>query len=59
MKGYKTLLAATLITLLGGLQQSGVFQLIPDNYQGLAVAGIGLAMAGLRLVTTSAVGKRY
>lgn len=55
MKGYKTLIASALITVVGGLQQIGVINLVPENFQGVAIAGIGLVMALLRLYTTSPI----
>ena len=45
MKGFKTLTAASAITIIGGLQQAGIIDLIPENYRGVSVATIGLLMA--------------
>jgi len=59
MKGFKTMAIAALITVIGSLQQMGIVNLIPADFQGVAVAVIGLVMAGLRMVTTSPVGKEY
>lgn len=53
MKGYKTLAASALITIIGSLQQIGVINLVPEHFQGVAIAAIGLVMAGLRLVTNT------
>lgn len=55
MKGYKTLIASALITIIGGLQQIGVIDLIPEHFQGVAIALLGLVMAGLRMVTTTPI----
>ncbi len=57
MKGYRTLIFSSLITIVGSLEQLGFIQLIPVNYQGISIAFIGLIMAGLRLITNSAVTK--
>lgn len=54
MNGFKTLAASALISILGVLQQAGLIDIIPDNYQGVAVAGIGFVMAALRMVTKTA-----
>lgn len=59
MKGFKTLTAASAITIIGGLQQAGIVDLIPENYRGVSVATIGLLMAGLRLVTKTPALKAY
>lgn len=58
MKGWKTLVAAALIAALGVVQQSGLADLVPAEYEGLAMTIIGVLMAGLRWVTTSPVGKQ-
>lgn len=57
LKGYKTLIASGLITAFGFLQQSGVLDLVPAQFEGVAIAGIGLVMAVLRLYTTTPITK--
>ena len=55
MKGFKTMAVAALLVVLGMVEQSGIVDLIPDEYKGFAIAVIGAVMAGLRLVTTTPV----
>ncbi|MBN8648294.1 MAG: hypothetical protein J0L55_10095 [Caulobacterales bacterium] len=55
MKGFRTLSVATLITLLGFLQQAQLVNLIPENYRGIFISIIGLAMAFLRLKTNTKI----
>ena len=54
MKGWKTALAALLITVVGGLETffEGV-QFVNEDTQGYVLMGIGVLMAGLRAVTTT------
>ena len=58
MKGYKTILASLAVILIGVLEQFDIAQFIPDEFDGLAVAVIGVIMAGLRMVTTTPVGTK-
>jgi hypothetical protein len=58
MKGFKTIFAAAAISIVGLLQQYGAIDLVPEQYRGLALAGVGVVMAGLRLITTTPVGNR-
>ena len=58
MKGYKTLIASILISGIGGLQQIGIIDQIPENYQGVTIATIGLVMAFLRLMTNTPILKK-
>ena len=55
MKGFRTLSVATLITLLGFLQQAQLVNLIPENYRGIFISIIGLVMAILRLKTNTKI----
>lgn len=59
MKGYKTISAAGIITAIGMAQQMGVIDLVPEHYRGLALSGVGLVMAYLRLKTNTAVGQKH
>lgn len=58
MKGYKTILAAIAVIVMGALEQFDVTSIIPDQYDGLALAVVGLVMAGLRLITSTPVGNK-
>jgi hypothetical protein len=51
----KTSWAAILLMALGGLEQSGLLALVPDDYKGMAISAIGALMLFLRNVTTQAV----
>lgn len=53
MKGFRTLFISALITLFGLFQQAGVIDLIPEEYRGLAISGIGFVMAILRMMTNT------
>lgn len=55
MKGYRTILVAGMITIIGSLQQIGALDLVPEHYRGVAIASIGLVMAVLRLNTDTIV----
>lgn len=51
----KTSWAAILLMALGGLEQSGLLALIPDDYKGIAISAVGALMLFLRNITTQAV----
>ncbi len=53
MKGFRTLIVSGFLAALGMLQQVGIIDLIPENYRGLAISGVGFLMAILRLMTDS------
>ncbi len=55
MKGYRTILVAGMITIIGSLQQIGALDLVPEHYRGVVIASIGLIMALLRLNTDTIV----
>ena len=64
MKGYKTILFNVLaaiapvldvIVFLGGMPEVG--RIIPPEYYPLYTVGVALANKGLRMVTTTPVGK--
>lgn len=60
MKGFKTLIAAAAVVLLGVLETYDVTNLlerIPDQYEPLVISGVGLLMAFLRFITKGPVGK--
>ena len=61
MKGFKTFLVAGAVMVLGLLEQltpGTLTQIIPDQYDGFALALLGAVMAGLRLVTNTPAGKK-
>ena len=51
----KTSWAAVLLMALGGLEQSGLLALVPDEYKGVAISAIGALMLFLRNVTGSSI----
>jgi hypothetical protein len=56
LKGYKTYLFALFVTVAGALETIDpqiIRNLIPDNFEGVALAAIGLMIAILRTVTTT------
>lgn len=60
MKGYKTIIAGALVTVLGFLETfdvTNILDLVPDQYDPLVVSGVGFLMVLLRLVTKTPVGK--
>ena len=53
MKGWKTALAAMLVTVVGAAEQFfGAVEMNPDT-QGYVLMGIGVLMAALRAVTST------
>jgi hypothetical protein len=58
MKGFKTLIVAVGVAAIGLLEQFDVTTIVPDKYDGLALAGVGVIMAALRLITNTPVGKK-
>ncbi|OJW25867.1 MAG: hypothetical protein BGO51_15585 [Rhodospirillales bacterium 69-11] len=58
MTGYRTIVAAAVLTVLGALQGLDWAQLIPNNPEvvGWVLTGIGAVMAVLRVVTKTPVG---
>ena len=52
MKGLRSYLVAGAIVALGALQQAGFIGVVPEGYEGLALAVAGIAMASLRKITT-------
>jgi hypothetical protein len=53
MKGYKTALVALAITTVGAVQTFFQQVEMDPQTQGWILMGIGVAMAGLRAITTS------
>ena len=57
MKGYRTIIFSVLVTLVGVLQAVDWATIIPSaDVAGIVIAGIGLASAVLRWLTTTPVG---
>jgi len=52
MKGLRSYLVAGAVVCIGALQQSGFVDVVPEGYEGIALAAAGLAMAVLRKITT-------
>lgn len=57
MKGWKTLLFAAIVALLGVLEGFGWAQVIPANVAPFLLPLIAVVIAWLRKVTTTAIGK--
>lgn len=58
MKGLRTLLVGVAAIALGVLEHLKVADLVPDKYDDLALSAVGLLMIGLRLITSTPVGKK-
>lgn len=56
LKGFKTILASVALIVIGVLEQLDVTELVGEQWTGLALAGIGVVVAALRMVTTTPVG---
>ena len=57
MKGYKTLLFAVILGIAGALEQFNWIEIIPEQWNGLALVVVGLIVGWLRKITTTPVGK--
>jgi len=59
LKGYRTIIVAVLIAVIGALQGLNWLNLLPDNAEaaGWIVSGLGFVMMALRAVTDTPVGK--
>ena len=55
MKGIKTLLFGAIITALGGIQAADLATIVPDQFIGIVMAGIGMVVMFLRTITTTPV----
>jgi hypothetical protein len=57
LKGYRTLIVAAAISIVGALQGLDWVSLLPGNSQaaGWVVTGLGIAMMVLRTITTTPV----
>lgn len=57
MKGFKTIFAGLATFAIGMLEQYDVTDIVPEKFDDLALAGVGVLMVLLRMVTTTPVGK--
>lgn len=57
MTGWKTLIFGGLITILGGIQATDIAAIIPSDYVGIVMAGIGMVVMFLRTITKTPVMK--
>lgn len=55
MKGLKTLLFGALITALGGIQATDLATVVPEQFVGIVMAGIGMIVMFLRTITNTPV----
>lgn len=51
----KTSWAAVLLMAFGGLEQSGLLVLVPDEYKGITLSAVGALMFFLRQVTDRSI----
>lgn len=56
MHGYKTIIFAVLLAVLGGIQTADLVVLVPERYVGLAMLAISAIVAALRIMTTGPLG---
>jgi len=57
-KGWRTLIVSVALAVTGVLQAADWTTLVPADKVGPVMAGIGVAMAVLRLVTSGPVGRK-
>jgi hypothetical protein len=57
MQGWKTLIFGALITFLGGIQATDLASVIPAEYTGIVLTGIGMVVMFLRTITKTPVMK--
>ena len=58
LKGWRTVGVAVAIAAVGALQTSGLADVIPAPYVGPAMMALGFAMAWLRSMTDTTLGKK-
>ena len=56
LTGWKTLIVAALVALVGVAQQADWVTLVGSKDSGYVIAGIGVLMAVLRLITSTPAG---
>lgn len=57
MKGFKTLVFGAIITALGGIQAMDLAGIVPESLIGIVMAGIGVVVMVLRMLTDTPVTK--
>ena len=57
MKGWKTILFGALVAALGAIQAADIATVVPPQWAGIVMAGIGAAIMALRAITTTPIGK--
>lgn len=57
MKGYRTLIANTLASLVPILEMTEVMQVLPDGWEPWYVIGLAVINMGLRWITTTPMGQ--
>lgn len=58
LKGWRTIIFGAIIAALGSVDATGLATVIPQQYVGLVITGIGLVTVWLRSQTTTAVGQK-
>ena len=58
MKGWRTLIFALVIAVIGVLEQFDWATVIPEEFHGWSLALVGIVVAWLRKVTTTAIGHK-
>lgn len=58
MKGWRTLLFSSIIAVIGVLEAFDWAVIIPEQYEGVALAIIGAGFAYLRKITTTPLGAK-
>lgn len=55
MKGLKTLIFGAIISALGGIQAMDLANIVPEQYIGIVMSAIGIAVMVLRTITNTPV----
>lgn len=58
LKGWKTMIFATLLSVGGVIQNFNLAQILQPQYAGWALLVIGILVAVLRMLTTTSVGEK-
>jgi hypothetical protein len=58
LKGWRTILFGAAVAALGSIQAADLAAVVPAQWAGIVMAGIGAAIMALRAVTTTAVGDK-
>lgn len=57
LKGWRTLLVAIIVAVIGAVEVFDWAQIIPEQYVGVAMVVIGFVMGILRKLTNTALGE--